>query len=76
MDLSAHRRRITPEERARRMAEGRCLYCGGLEHMARECPTKPQPPTTRPLRANEVTHSPAPPAVTVERITEVESGKE
>jgi hypothetical protein len=74
MDLSANRRRITPEERARRMAEGRCLYCGGLGHMARDCPTKPQVP--RPLRANETTTSPAPPPVTVERITEVESGKE
>jgi len=38
MDLSATRRRISVEEKARRMAEGRCYYCGGLGHMVRNCP--------------------------------------
>lgn len=45
MDLSASRKKLTPEEKSRRMAEGLCLYCGGSGHMARECPNR------RPLRA-------------------------
>ena len=37
MDLSAGRRRISDEERAKRFADGRCLYCGGFNHRAAEC---------------------------------------
>jgi len=37
MDLSAGRRRISTEERAKRFADGRCVYCGGLNHRAAEC---------------------------------------
>jgi hypothetical protein len=33
-DLSAGRRKITDEERQKRFAEGRCLYCGGFNHRA------------------------------------------
>ena len=44
MDLSANRRKISPEERASRLREGRCLYCGGLGHMARDCPNKSRNP--------------------------------
>ena len=55
MDLSANRRRLSPEERQRRMTEGRCLYCGGLGHMAATCPV-----ARRPLRAAEVLPAPAP----------------
>ena len=67
MDLSASKnRRLTPEERGRRIAQGLCLYCGGHGHMARDCPNRPaaqgrvQPPgqgqNNRPLRvaASEV----------------------
>ena len=43
MDLSLNRRPLTPEERQRRMAEGRCRYCGGLGHMAANCPIAPCP---------------------------------
>jgi hypothetical protein len=37
MDLSAGRRRNTDEERAKRFADGRCLYCGGFNHRAVDC---------------------------------------
>jgi len=37
MDLSAGKRRIWAEERAKRFADGRCLYCGGFNHRAAEC---------------------------------------
>jgi len=37
MDLSARRGRISAEERAKRFADGRCLYCGGYNHRAVEC---------------------------------------
>jgi len=37
MDLSAGRRRISDEERAKRFVDGRCLYCGGFNHRAAEC---------------------------------------
>lgn len=52
MDLSAGRRRLSPEERGRRLAEGRCLYCGGLGHMAKDCTV-----AKRPLRAAAVSSS-------------------
>jgi len=37
MDLSAGRRWISDEERAKRFADGRCLYCGGFNHRAVDC---------------------------------------
>jgi hypothetical protein len=37
MDLSAGRRRISDEERAKRFADERCLYCGGFNHRAVDC---------------------------------------
>jgi len=33
-------RKISPEERQRRMQEGLCAYCAGTGHFARECPNK------------------------------------
>ena len=47
MDLSSGKRKLTPEEKKIQIEEGRCLYCGGLGHMARQCPLAPPP---RPLR--------------------------
>ena len=38
MDLSANCPRLIAEEWAKRMAEGRYYRCGGVEHMARQCP--------------------------------------
>ena len=43
MDLSSNCRRLTPEERQRRMVEGTCRYCGGLGHMAATCLVAPRP---------------------------------
>jgi len=37
LDLSARRRRLSAEERAKRFTDGRCLYCGGFDHRAAEC---------------------------------------
>jgi hypothetical protein len=37
MDLSAGKRRISDEERAKRFADGQCLYCGGFNHRAIDC---------------------------------------
>jgi hypothetical protein len=51
MDLSTatamNKKKISTEERAKRLAEGRCFYCGGLGHISRECPHK------RSIRMNE-----------------------
>ena len=46
MDLSATgtRGKISDEERAARLRDGRCLYCGGMGHMARNCPNKSRNP--------------------------------
>ena len=37
MDPSAGRRWISDKERAKRFADGRCLYCGGFNHRAVDC---------------------------------------
>jgi hypothetical protein len=41
MDLSAARGRISKAEKARRRAQGLCMYCGGTGHFAAECPARP-----------------------------------
>jgi hypothetical protein len=41
MDLSLGKH-VTPEEKARRIAENLCHYCAGSDHMLRACPVKPQ----------------------------------
>lgn len=46
MNLSANRGRVPPAERARRIAQGLCNYCGGTGHFAAQCPARPN----RPLR--------------------------
>jgi hypothetical protein len=48
MDLSAGRRRISDEERAKRLANGRCLYCGGFNHRAVDCAVRKK---ARPFKA-------------------------
>jgi len=55
MDLSAFKRQLSPEERLARLREGRCLYCGGLGHLARDCPNK----RPRRLQANALAPAPA-----------------
>jgi len=46
MNISANRGKITAAERARRIAQGLCNYCGGTGHFAAQCPARPN----RPLR--------------------------
>jgi hypothetical protein len=41
MDLSEGKY-ILEEEKASRKAEGRCFYCGGVGHIARNCPNRPK----------------------------------
>jgi hypothetical protein len=48
VDLSAGRRRISDEERAKRFADGRCLYCGGFIHRAVDCAVRKK---ARPFKA-------------------------
>ena len=56
MDLSAFRPKLSSEERARRISQNMCLYCGGQNHVARFCPNK----SRTPLRGNEAYITPAP----------------
>jgi hypothetical protein len=44
MNLSAGgvRRGMSPQKRAKRLAEGRCFDCGGRGHIFRDCLTKPR----------------------------------
>lgn len=36
------RTRLTPEERERRLREGKCLYCGNPGHILSRCPIRPK----------------------------------
>ena len=47
MDLSAGRKRISAEERAKRFTDGRCLYCGGFNHRAAECAARKKAQTIK-----------------------------
>jgi hypothetical protein len=42
MDLSAAKHRLSPEECQKRIDENHCLYCGGFNYMARDCPNQPK----------------------------------
>lgn len=46
MDLSATggRGKVSEQEKAARLREGGCFYCGGVGHMARHCPNKSKNP--------------------------------
>ena len=39
MDLSAGKKKLTNKKRMRRVQQGLCLYCRGVEHMAKNCPS-------------------------------------
>ena len=70
MDLSARRKKLTPKERARRLTEGRYLYCGGIGHVVHDCPSAHH----HPLRATKAAlvphnHDPAATAATAAAAT-------
>jgi len=51
MDLSAGRRRISADKRAKRFTDERCLYCGGFNHRAAECAARTKAPMFKAARA-------------------------
>jgi hypothetical protein len=51
MDLSAVKRWISAEERAKRFGDGRCLYCGGFNHRAAECAARKKAQTFQTAEA-------------------------
>jgi len=58
MDLSAGRRRLSQAQREDCMRRGQCFYCGGANHMARQCPNRQSH-----LRANAAAIRAPPPVV-------------
>jgi len=64
MDLGANRpayRRLTPEERDRRLRCNLCLYCGLAGHRATDCPTRPPRPQRLAAADGAVLPFPPPP---------------
>ena len=47
MNLSTGRQMISAEERAKRFADGRCLYCGGLNHKVADCAARKKAQTLK-----------------------------
>jgi hypothetical protein len=43
MNLSANRRKLSPEERQRRIDHNLCFYCADKDHVTRNCPHRPPP---------------------------------
>jgi len=52
--------RLTEEEKTHRRRNNLCLYCGKPDHIARECPVRPDTPF-RPARASQATFADARP---------------
>ena len=50
MDVSAGRRRISAEEKAKRFEDRRCLYFGGFNHRAAECAARKKAQTFKAAR--------------------------
>jgi hypothetical protein len=42
IDLSTDRQNISDQERVKRFADERCLYCGGCNHRAVDCAVRKQ----------------------------------
>jgi hypothetical protein len=51
MDLRAGERRISAEKKAKRFADGSCLYCGGFNHRAAECAARKKAQTLKAVEA-------------------------
>lgn len=48
-------KKLTEEEKERRRKEHLCLYCGGNDHILRNCPVKPQGPKPHKFRSTSST---------------------
>jgi len=44
---------ISIEQRAKRFVDGRCLYCGGLNHRAAECVARKKAQTFKAVSAKD-----------------------
>ena len=58
MDLSAGQRRLSQAQGEDRIRRGQCFYCGGANHMARQCQNR-----LSHLRANTAAICAPPPVV-------------
>ena len=83
MDLSATKGRISKAEKARRRAQGLCMYCGGTGHFAAQCPARPAaskaagtPGGRRAITAAGATVAASPAPVTTGHVSEVDSDSE
>lgn len=58
MELDGNRKRLSPQERQRRIQEGLCLYCGGVGHFARNCSNRVSSYKAQTLRAANIQEYP------------------
>lgn len=68
MNLSANRRKLSPEERQRRIDHNLCFYCADRDHITRNCPHRPPP--RQPLQGSVAELQPTPMADPISDVQE------